>query len=154
MEERYKSRVAVFLLLIRKNPNNASKDQILLQKRQNTGYMDGMYDAGASGHLDDNESILEAMIRESKEEIGIDLNKDDLKLVTLYHGSKKFNVTGYLRFYFLANKWKNEPKICEPEKCSQIGWFDLDNLPNDIIPHFKKTISNYINGKLYDQDEF
>lgn len=52
---------------------------------------------------------------------------------------------------FLA-KFKNGsvPKIMEPEKCSNIGWFNLNNLPYPLsiitkldLEHHSKEISNY-----------
>lgn len=154
MKERHTTRVAVFLLLLRENPNMIGTKQILLQKRQNTGYMDNMYDACASGHLDPNESILEAMKREAKEEIGINIEKEDLELVTTYHASSKDNEVEYLRFYFVPKKITGEPQIGEPEKCSELVWVDVDSLPENTIWHFKKAVSNYLKGLSYGQDEF
>ncbi len=60
-EERYKFICAVYLLLIKEN-------QILLLKRANTGYEDGKYSL-VSGHMDGNETIKQAMIRESKKKL-------------------------------------------------------------------------------------
>ena len=57
--------IAVYLILI-------EDDKILLQRRFNTGYKDGNYSLPA-GHLDDNESITQALVREVKEEIDLDL---------------------------------------------------------------------------------
>jgi len=42
-----------------------------LEKRASTGYMDGMWDFAISGHVDENETAAQAVIRASKEEIGI-----------------------------------------------------------------------------------
>jgi len=42
-----------------------------LEKRASTGYMDGMWDFAISGHVDENETETLAVIRASKEEIGI-----------------------------------------------------------------------------------
>lgn len=49
MKERYKSKVAVFLILTREEKG---QKQVLLQERCNTGYMDGKYDTSRSGHLE------------------------------------------------------------------------------------------------------
>lgn len=72
MKERYQSKVVVFLILTR---NINGKKEILLQKRCNTGYMDGKYDCACSGHLEKGESLSMAVAREAKEEIGIDVNE-------------------------------------------------------------------------------
>lgn len=44
MGNRYRTLSAVMLMLIRENNG---EEEILLQKRKNTGYMDGYYDFGA-----------------------------------------------------------------------------------------------------------
>ena len=50
MSEKYYSRLAVNLVLTRVNENG--EKEILLQLRQNTGYMDNMYDFACSGHVE------------------------------------------------------------------------------------------------------
>ncbi len=45
MKERYRTLSAVMLMLIREHNG---KEEILLQKRKNTGYMDGYWDCSAS----------------------------------------------------------------------------------------------------------
>ncbi len=46
------------------------QDSILLLKRLNTGYHDGDYSVPA-GHIEPNESVITAAIREASEELGI-----------------------------------------------------------------------------------
>ncbi|HSQ97809.1 MAG TPA: NUDIX domain-containing protein [Rickettsiales bacterium] len=74
MKQRYKITTAAYLLLIKEN-------KILLALREGTGYMDGLYSL-PSGHLEANESIVDACIRESLEEVNIILKKENLKLAT------------------------------------------------------------------------
>ena len=82
MKERFLTRSAVILMLIR---NTDKGEEILLQKRKNTGYMDGYYDLSASGHVEKDESMTSALIREAKEEIGIDIMSEDIEFVTMMH---------------------------------------------------------------------
>jgi cytidine deaminase len=49
-------------------------DQVLLQRRRNTGYMDGMWVAGAAGHIEPGETAAVAAVREAREELGIQLS--------------------------------------------------------------------------------
>ena len=62
--------VTVHLLFMR-------DDQILLARRFNTGYRDGEYSVPA-GHLDGNETVIAAGIRETKEEVGVDIDASDM----------------------------------------------------------------------------
>ena len=76
-KERSKASVSTYLIL--------EKDgMVLLGLRKNTGYQDGMY-CLVSGHVEDNEAATTAMCREAKEEIGIDINPHDLKIVLIMH---------------------------------------------------------------------
>ncbi|WP_245544781.1 NUDIX domain-containing protein [Mobilicoccus pelagius] len=46
-------------------------DEVLLQRRQNTGYMDSHWVAGAAGHIEPGETARHAAVREALEEIGV-----------------------------------------------------------------------------------
>lgn len=76
MEERYQSKVVVFLILTR---DINGKKEILLQKRCNTGYMDGKYDCACSGHLEKGESLSMATVREAKTDNTIERIKNVIK---------------------------------------------------------------------------
>lgn len=147
MKERYQSKVAVFLILTREENG---KTEILLQKRYNTGYMDGKYDAACSGHLEKGESVSMALVREAKEEIGIDINEKDLRFVELIHSYKE----DYINVFFTTKKYSGTPKIMEPEKCDDLRWFDIENLPENIFPRIKNVLININKGILYDDADF
>ncbi|MDD2376784.1 MAG: NUDIX domain-containing protein [Clostridia bacterium] len=151
MKERYKSLVAVFLILTRTSKDGNSKE-ILLQKRENTGYMDDYYDLGVSGHLEENESVKDTIIRESIEEANIKVDANDLKLVTVFN--EKTNSLEYLRFFFHTEIYEGEILIGEPTKCSEMGWYSIDSLPNNVIPHVRKAINNFQNGISYEENGF
>ena len=63
MKERFKLIPTSHLILIKDN-------KILLSRRFNTGYEDGKYSVVA-GHLDGNETFIQAMVGEAREEAGI-----------------------------------------------------------------------------------
>ena len=147
MKQRYETKVAVFLFLLKKENE---KYKILLQERQNTGYMDGLYDASCSGHLESMESIASATTREAYEELGIKVNQFDLELVQVVHPYSE----NYLNIFFIANKFEGTPEIKEPEKCSNLNWFDIDNLPENTIPRIKNVIKNIELKLLYDDGDF
>ena len=146
MSERFKNPSAVMLLLTRINDGN---EEILFQKRQNTGYCDGYYDLSASGHVDADESMKHAMCREAKEELGITINENDLEFVCLIH--KKSEDCIYYNGYFKATKWFGTPCINEPEKNEELKWIDINNLPSNIVNDRYLAIDNYKNGIKYSE---
>ena len=81
MKERFQNGIVADLLMIK---NEDGKKKILLSKRKNTGYKDGEYEL-PGGHLEENEDLYEAMIREAKEELGISLKRENLKIVHIMH---------------------------------------------------------------------
>jgi ADP-ribose pyrophosphatase YjhB (NUDIX family) len=108
----------------------------------NTGFQDGYYSFPA-GHLkDDEETLSQTMFREAKEEVGIEIDPADLKLVHVMH-RKQQEPTNERRInlFFTVKKWKGEPRIKEPDKCDDMQWFELDNLPDNTIPYVKQAIN-------------
>lgn len=118
-KQRCKPVLAVYLILKR-----LEDGKILLAKRQNTGYMDGKWELPA-GHLEEGELPTEALFREIREELGIELFPD---LVWLVHTSFRppHDKTGSrIDLFFLAREWDGEVRICEPDKCSKHKWFSV-----------------------------
>lgn len=132
--EKFKLRSAVYLLPIK-------NDKVLLSKRFNTGWMDGKYSL-ISGHIDGNETVFEAMVREAYEEANIKINPKDLIPATVIH--RKSDVE-YIDFFFVIKKWQGTPIIKEPNKCDELSWYTLDNLPNNLLPFITEAINNYQN---------
>ena len=147
MKKRYESKVAVFLVLTRETINGT---EILLQRRSNTGYMDGKYDMAASGHLESGESLSMAVVREAKEELGIDIQEKDLQLVSVLHPYQE----EYMNIFFSTQKFEGTPQIIEKEKCDDLRWFNLNNLPDNTIERIKQVIKCMKNGIIYDDGNF
>ena len=74
MTERFQTIQAVFVLL------RNDKNEILLQQRSGTGYLDGYWDF-PSGHVELGESLRDTASRETKEEIDINVAPQDLELI-------------------------------------------------------------------------
>ena len=53
-------------------------------------------------------------------------------------------------FFFVADSWDNEIVNMEPRKCEDLSWFEMSNLPFNIIPYVKRAIENYISGVQFD----
>jgi 8-oxo-dGTP diphosphatase len=126
-------------------------NQILLHKRKNTGYADDQW-AYFGGGVDGNETIRQAAIREAKEEAGIIIQEEDIDVVHVKHAKHKAKSTypeEYLIFYLEATIWNGTPQIMEPEKCDEIKWFDLDNLPENLLS--KHILALIKDGKIYSE---
>ena len=84
---------AAYVYLLRPDPGAVGEDaaaassgtQVLLQLRRNTGYMDGHWACGASGHVEAAESVLETALREADEELGIGVDAEDVTALTAMH---------------------------------------------------------------------
>lgn len=146
MEDRYKSMLVVDLMLTREN--NGEKE-VLLALRKNTGYNDGEYEL-PGGHVDANEDLIQAMIREAKEELNIDLNRGDLKIEHILHHYKG----NRLKFIISAEKYDGELKIGEPDKCEKIEWFNINELPSNLDKKVIKVLREIKNGIFYDSSDF
>lgn len=142
--ERFKLECAVCLILTKKEK---TEEYVLLQRRYNTGIWDGLYDVSVCGHLEKNETIKEALLRETKEEIGIEINEKDLKFVSVMQA--KVGEEEYIFVTFSTDKYKGSPSIMEPNKCNELSWYDIKDLPSDIINTRKCMIENYLDGVSY-----
>lgn len=138
-QQRFKLIGAVHLLLVRDG-------QVLLQRRYNTGYEDGNYSVVA-GHLDGGEEVVDAMIREAREEVGIEIAREDMQVVGVMHrrsGGERVD------FFLAASRWTHEPRICEPGLCDELAWYPLEQLPENMVPYVRRGLENYRAGRWFD----
>jgi len=141
IKEKFKIVPSVYLVLIKEG-------KILLSRRYNTGYFDNYYSFPA-GHLEGEETLKQAIIREAKEETGIDLDITGLKLI--HTMNRRIPGDERVDFFFTTKKWRGEPKIMESEKCNDLGWFKLNNLPDNIIPYIKQAMDSFLNNINYSE---
>ncbi|MGN0818391.1 MAG: NUDIX domain-containing protein, partial [Candidatus Coproplasma sp.] len=114
--------------------------KILLQRRKNTGFADGLWDLSCSGHVEENESMINTCSRECEEELGLKIYAEDFNFFALIHKRDRDCDLTYYNGYFYSQNFLGEPEICEPEKCSEISWFSLDNLPDDMIDDRRQAV--------------
>ena len=126
---------ASYVFLLRPGPSGTSGvDEVLLQLRQNTGYMDGHWAAAAAGHVERGETAYDAAAREALEELAI----TDVALTFLTSMQRTQHADAIderVDFFFTARSWTGEPRISEPNKCADLQWFPLDALPSPVVPH-------------------
>ena len=132
--------VTVHLLFFR-------EDQVLLLRRFNTGYADGQYSVPA-GHLDGGETVIAAAAREGLEETGLQLEPADIAFSSVVHrrdGDERVD------FFVHVQRWNGEPDNTEPDKCDELRWACVDDLPDNVIPYVKQSIQNHRAGiKFYE----
>lgn len=139
------SHIPSCFLFLEKNWN------ILLSKRLNTWHMDWYYSL-ISWHVEWRESYKDCIIREAKEEAGIDIEKNDLRLVhIMYKNTNNTEDLNRVDLYFHINKWKNNIKNMEEHKCSELSWYNINELPANIINYTYKWILNIIKWEIYSE---
>jgi 8-oxo-dGTP pyrophosphatase MutT (NUDIX family) len=123
------------------------ESQILLLRRFNTGYEDGNYSVPA-GHLDGNETVIAAAAREAEEETGLSIEWSDIVFSSVMH---RMEEEERVDFFVHVRRWQGEPHNTEPDKCDELRWVNVDELPNNIIPYVKKAIQNHRDGIKFDE---
>ena len=139
-KERFSMLVSIHILFIKNN-------QILLLLRKNIS-SDGLYSVVA-GHLDGGETITDAIIREAKEEADILIKPKDIEFKTVCHSYNQKNQKEFIQFYVICKKWSGEIKNNEPEKCGDLKFFSLNDLPKNMVPYVKVGIAMTLNDTKY-----
>lgn len=138
--ERFKLILSVYLILVKDG-------KTLLLRRANTGYEDGNYGLVA-GHADGNEAATDALCREVLEESRLRLNPKEVRFVHLMH---RVGDDERIDVFFTVDNWEGEPINNEPEKCDDLSWFPLNQLPNNTIPYIKQALYCYQEGTTYSE---
>ena len=128
MKEMFKSAVHMIIM------NN---DKLLIQKRKGTKLWPGYY-ALPAGYIDVGENQYEALVREAKEELNIEINPKDITNSYVVLRRNYFEIDGkklepYIDFYFEISKYQGVPSIVEQDKCDELIWADINDLPNPFI---------------------
>lgn len=118
------------------------KNEILLSKRsKKTRNEQGKWEA-PGGVVHFFETREQTVKREIKEELGI-----EIEIIEPLHTSdeilKKDKQHWVPTTYITRIKKNQTPKIMEPEKCDEIGWFDLKDVPKNLSYITKLDIKEY-----------
>ena len=132
--------VTVHLLFFRGN-------QVLLLRRFNTGYRDGEYSIPA-GHLDGNETIVAAAAREAEEETGVRIELGAINFSSVMH---RLEGDERVDFFVHVQEWNGEPVNAETDKCDEVRWVDINDLPSNTIPYVRRAVQNHLNHIEFDE---
>ena len=118
------------------------KGEVLLMRRGPNKSMPGAWII-PGGKVDFNEALRDAVIRETKEEVGVDIEIDG-QLAAFDHIIKEEG-EHWVTSIFTARIASGTPENMEPEKCDQIGWFALDNLPSPLAGPAQYAFDAFLN---------
>lgn len=126
----------------------AAGQEVLLQLRRGTGYMDEHWAAAAAGHVEQGETVYEAAAREALEEVAV----TDLELTAICAmqrtGATGLPIDERVDYFFTATAWQGEPRVVEPDKCADLRWFPLDALPDPVVPHELQVLAAIRSGTV------
>lgn len=111
------------------------ENRILLQKRANTKYAEGWWSL-PGGHVEEGESIENAVRREIREELGVEAI-DCRFLLTL--ARKPEREQRYINFFFAISSWTGVPKIAE-NKASELLFCPAGQWPEPTLPYIQEAL--------------
>lgn len=120
------------------------KNEILFQRRQGTKLWPGFL-ALPAGHVDTGENVYDAVIREAKEELNITISIENI-IDTFVVNRRNKSISPYYDVYFEVDSYVGNIIINEPEKCSELKWIKIEDLPDDVIDFEKIALLNNKKG--------
>jgi 8-oxo-dGTP diphosphatase len=140
ISEPYRTVVDVMLILV-------DGDSVLLALRDGTGYADGLWNL-PSGKLEAGEDVVRAVIREAREEVGLCIGPEEVRMVVALHHRNPGGAARVGFFFEVASDpdRQGEPVNAEPGKCDGLAWFPMDRLPPATVPYTAAGVDLYRRG--------
>lgn len=120
-------------------------DEVLLLQRQGAAGVGTWGTPG--GGLEFGEDPKEAIIRELKEETGLTVLAEHIVELGYTNDTHHDRPLQYITLRFATRTFSGEPRNMEPEKCSDMGWFSIKNLPAPMFPFTAEDLSRPIMRK-------
>ena len=119
---------------------------LLLQRRAGTGYRDGWY-ALPGRHLRRGEGIVECAAREVREETGLALDASQLRpaAVMPYVSDDQQGID----FIMMCDVFTGEPRIAEPDRADDLGFWPVDALPPNTLPYIRRALELARTGEWF-----
>lgn len=125
------------ILLGLRNPNKEKACSEL--QGQGTWTMPG-------GKVEFMEKLVDAAIRELKEETDLDATKLELLCIS----DDMTNTAHYVTVGFIVKEYSGVVRTMEHETILEWKWFDLDDLPKNLYKPSEKCILKYKQGIIYE----
>lgn len=145
MTERAKFKGVVNLII-------KQEDKLLLFFRN-----DGFFSYGGgwwvipAGHIEQGETATEAVIREAKEELDIDILPEDIEFAHVV--SNLASKTEGFDFFFFVNKYSGTLRNCEGDKCVEMRFIPLEEAKNmqNVVTTTRLALNAISEGKGYSE---
>ena len=117
-----------------------NKKVLLQQRSANKKLWPNLWDITAGGHVLTGEFGYQTVIRETKEEIGIDITKNDLEFIG---GTRSENISGNIinrhfnEFYIVHKDVDVNDIVLQEDEVQNIKWFDNEEVINRINDNYK-----------------
>ena len=113
-----------------------------LQKRGSASKNEAGFWSKPGGAVEYGEKVEGAVIREIKEELGIDIEL--VKLMGFTNHIIESENQHWISFNFLAKIVGGTPKNLEPNKIEEVRWFKLNELPEKLSKTTSEPINQYL----------
>ncbi len=104
-----------------------------------------------AGHLEDNESLLAAVVRETMEETAYTFHPE--ALLGIYHWKHEHNDSTYLRFAYIGRVSHHQPTQALDEGIVRSVWMTVEEMCEQAMlmrsPQVLKCVEDYLAGKRY-----
>ncbi len=124
---------------------------VLLGKRHpNSAFAPSTWHLPA-GHREHGESTLACTVREAAEETGLTIAASDLTLVHTLDLLDPGSTIPRIQLFFAASRWHGEPRVLEPDRCTEWRWWPLDALPEQLVDYTRTALAAIAQGEPYTQ---
>jgi ADP-ribose pyrophosphatase YjhB (NUDIX family) len=120
--------LGVFTLILNKD---FSKIFLLKRNAEKRKKFDADW-GNVGGRVELREHSIDAAVREAREEAGLNLDKNNIKLIDILEHPNFTPRHHSIHFVYAASIYESTPIIINDES-DEYGWFDLKNLPDRMI---------------------
>ncbi|MDB1087550.1 NUDIX domain-containing protein [Streptomyces sp. ACA25] len=106
---------------------------VLLRRGPQARFGRGLWDLPV-GKNDPGEPVTLTAVRELREETGLVVAQEDLRLAHLVHAAHGAEAPdGFLTVVFVTHRWSGELVNAEPAKHSEVCWVGTGEIPEDVV---------------------
>jgi len=142
MQNPYQTPISAVLLVLEKD------GQYLLQrKHENARHAAGCYGL-PGGKIEPHETLKVAILRESTEELDIQIEPNDIRFVGVID-EPRYTEPDRLHIVFHLKQWTGTPTITEPTKHTELRWVFLDSIPENTPIYIRQALDMVHTGDRY-----